>query len=240
MKFEKVNEKNLRTISPNNSTMILSTMSNEKKEEYIELYNMYRRLFSEFIIKKIDLQEYDKKIESSELKFKQLAQEDMDIYQFFTSDELRYFYIRNNIYIENLTDEEKNILKRKMLEENYELDEEALKMIESTYKKVIFEDALKNGKKCFTFFGPNSRNFMAENDSLVIGVRYDEFFSEGMNDEEWDKLHDNQLIYLSKIVKEMDTEMKNKIDIPVSILMYDDFSTKRRQEDIQKKEEEER
>lgn len=226
--LKEISEKDLKTIIPNNSDIVLENISENLKNNYIELYNMYRSVFTEFIIKKLDLKRYDDEIENSGLKFKKLEEKDMDIYQYFSCDKLRYLYIRNNIYVEKLNKEEKEFFENKIKKKDFNLDDNAKKIIEDTYKKVIFENVLKNGERCHTFFGPNSSNFLARNDEVVIGIRYDDYFLGELSDDEWVDLHDRQMIYLNEILEEMATRISKTVDISVSILRYDEFSVVKR------------
>ena len=125
---------------------------------------------------------------------------------------------------------------------NYELDAEAEKFIESTYQKVIFEDALKNGNTCMVLYGPDSSSYFARNDSVVIGFRYDEFAENGLDDNAWDELHDKQVIYIYSLLKEMNANIQGILPTPMSILRYNDFSIKKRNlnEKIMENDEEER
>lgn len=224
MNFKHLNEQDLKTTFPKNGTISLNQMTDEQKEKYISLYCLYRKLFTEYIIQKLDLQKYEKEIEESGLNFLANKTEDMDIYQYFSSEILKYVYIRNNIYIEKLNDEEKAFLQKKIEENKQELDKEAEQFIEKTYQKLIFEDITKDNKLYIIQYGPDSRNFFAQNNSVVIGIRYDEFEYNGLDDETWDKLHDKQLIYLDSLIEKMKKELETKLPVPIAIIEYDQFS----------------
>lgn len=227
MRFRNLNEENLKTIYPNTGIKLQELVQEEKKE-YIEQYNIYRSLFVEFIIEKLDLKNYDEELEKSELRYLSSNIENMDLYQYFSSDELKFFYIRNNMYIEKLTEEEKNWLNERIKNNNYELDDEAKEFIENTYEKVIFEDVLKNGSKCITLYGPDSSSYLAKNDAIVIGINYDEFNLQGLADSEWSELYFNQQSNLYSMIKQMTSKMEEKINKQVAILKYNIFSIKRR------------
>ena len=157
-----------------------------------------------------------------------LEEKDMDIYQYFTADELKYFYIRNNLYIERLEEDDKIILKEKIKNKEESLDETGKKLIEKTYRKVINESENDDGKKHITSFGPNSVNFFAQSDAIVIGFRYDEFNLNGLEDEEWKDNHLNQLENLNEVVKEMIDGCEEDIKEKIRILIYTQFSVVKR------------
>lgn len=224
MKFNRLYEEDLKTIYPNCTNISLDNMPENQKKKYLLLYNMYRKLFTVYIMQKLKLKSYDKKIEKSELGFTANKKQDMDIYQYFSSDILKYFYIRNNIYIEKLNKKEIDFLEKKIQSKNYELDDETMQIIESSYKRVIFEDVLKNGELCKTLYGPNSSNFFADNNAIIIGVRYDEFAENKLNDDEWDELHQQQVEFLESLITRMNKNLNSNSAVPIEILEYSEFS----------------
>ena len=224
MKFNRLYDEDLKTIYPNCTNISLDNMPENQKKKYLLLYNMYRKLFTVYIMQKLKLKSYDKKIEKSELGFTANKKQDMDIYQYFSSDILKYFYIRNNIYIEKLNKKEIDFLEKKIQSKNYELDDETMQIIESSYRRVIFEDVLKNGELCKTLYGPNSSNFFADNNAIIIGVRYDEFAENKLNDDEWDELHQQQVEFLESLITRMNKNLNSNSAVPIEILEYSEFS----------------
>ena len=224
MRFNRLYEEDLKTIYPNCTNISLDNMPENQKKKYLLLYNMYRKLFTVYIMQKLKLKNYDKKIEKSELGFTANKKQDMDIYQYFSSDILKYFYIRNNIYIEKLNKKEIDFLEKKIQSKNYELDDETMQIIESSYRRVIFEDVLKNGELCKTLYGPNSSNFFADNNAIIIGVRYDEFAENKLNDDEWDELHQQQVEFLESLITRMNKNLNSNSAVPIEILEYSEFS----------------
>lgn len=211
---------------------IYSGLDTNKKDkinqQYRTMYLAYRKLFTEYMTEKLNLQEYDKVIKESGLDFIGVNESDMDSYQYFSSNVLKYFYIRNNINIEKLDQKELEFLSQINFDNEKELEEEEKEFIEKTYQKVIFEDILKNGKKCIISYGPDSSRFFSSNDSIVVGMRYDEYAESGLDDEEWDELHEKQLDFLQELEKKMKLELKDKLDNPISIIQYNEFSVQRR------------
>lgn len=230
MKFHRLYEQDLETTYPDCRAVSLDNMSDKQKKNYLSIYNLYRKLFTKYMIHKLKLKEYDEEIEKSELEFTANKKEDMDIYQYFSSDILKYFYIRNNIYIEKLSKKEVDFFKEKLRNKNYGLDNETMHIIKETYKKVIFEDVQKNGKICKTLYGPDSRNFFADNNAIVIGLRYDEFAQNGLNDDEWDELHEQQLEFLESMTTRMNKSLNFNSTVPIEILKYGEFSVIPRKE----------
>ena len=100
MKFKKLNKKDMAQFD-------FSQDINQ------EVYLLYRKLFTEYIIEKTELKKYDEEIKNSNLNFIPVEEEKMDIYQYFSCDILKYFYIRNNLYLEKLDKKDINFLEKK-------------------------------------------------------------------------------------------------------------------------------
>ena len=224
MKYRELNLDDLSTIYPKSVKTSINNLTAKDKSEYLSLYNFYRSLFTEYMIDLLDLKLYDEKIKNSEFGFKPVDMQDMDIYQYFSSDELRYLYLRNNIHLEKLTKSQADFFRKRLQAGNLELDDEAKKMIFSTYPKAIFEDIANNGEKRMILFGPDSQSFFASNDSIVVGVRYDEFHDNGLDDDEWFRNNMNQAQFLNDLTSQMNEDFDKKMPSGVTIIQYDDTS----------------
>lgn len=230
MNFRKMSIFDLEAMDLNNKINI-KEMTSSEKAEYIKEYSLYRKWFTEYIIKMLNLKEYDEKIKNSGLNLKPNDLKDMDIYQYFSSDDLSYFYIRNNIYLERLSDDEKAFLQAQLRKENFDLDENATEFIEKTYKKVVvenFEDFDNLFGETLYFYGPNTMRFAAPGNALVIGMRYDEFAEDGASDEEWKRQHDEQEMFIYPIFDRMSYQFEKILGMPVSVIKYNQFSVKKR------------
>lgn len=99
------------------------------------------------------------------------------IYQYLASDYLKYFYLRNNLHLDELSEEELEILVRFSINKDY---------------------------------------------------FYDELYNIGMTDDKWDELHDKQISVLSAILNLFEAESQNALQITHKIIIYNDFSVKKR------------
>ena len=223
-----INEENFDTRFPKLNESLFNDMDNNMKETYLEIYSIYRKLFSEYIIDKLQIKNYDFELTNSNLNFVKVIEKDMDIYQNFNKEILNYFYIRNNLYIERLTPSERKILYTKFLIGDYSLDENTKVIIENSYKRIIFEDVHKDGSNCYINMGPDNSDYYVPNQSIVIGFRYDEFNLNNLSDEQWDNLHDKQLLYLSEFLLKMSKEISSKVNIPVQVIKYNEYSDKKK------------
>ncbi len=213
---------------PNNSMVDINKMNIDQFECYRQMYTLYRELVSKYLIEKLNLKQYDNMINNNPLNYKKVDIDKMDIYQKFNSRYLNYFYIRNNIYLEHLSRKEYDFLFQKLNSENvFSIDDNTLNFLEQTYKKVIFEDALGNGNIVYVNYGPETIDFIAPNNSIIIGIRYDMYDnSENLDNSSWDTRFLKQQDYITSLLKRMYDEYKNK-EILVNIIQYDVWSIKK-------------
>ena len=127
------------------------------------LYNIYRRFYTEYLIKKLRLLDYDKLLQELNIE-----NNDLDFYKRYSSDYLKYIFIRNNLYVSKLTNEEKDYLLRN---ENSDLNEEIESFIERTYKRVINGF----GDNDYCFYGKQIKTYAAKSDMIVIGIYDDKY-----------------------------------------------------------------
>ena len=134
-------------------------LDKEAQESYIALYNAYSSLVTDYFIKNCNLKEYDEALLESPYSFPKLAEEEMDIYQYLASDRLSFVYLRNNLYVERLDEDEQKFLIEKAQDDEIVYDDKADEFVKNTFKRVMLE----NGGEEDTvnvFYGPDNGNFM--------------------------------------------------------------------------------
>lgn len=197
-----------------------NSLNENDKNNYLKLYSLYNELLYCFLIKKLELKKYDDMISNSFVDFTKVEEKDMDIYQYLSSNYLRFLYIRNNIYIERLTSEEIN----KLLSffNNYN-SEEVLDFINNTYKKVMFESP--DGT---TMYGPDNLRFIKPSNSIMIGIRHNAFYIRENEDENiWENKYEEKERYLDLFIPELERQLSNKGLGKVFVIEYNDFSIKK-------------
>ena len=155
-----------------NSNENLIKSKNISLEEYGILKKTYKQLFEIYLQNKIDLKLYDNKIKNSDLDFgkghptKSNLINDLGEYL-----GLNYIYIINDFFIEKLSINDLNELRKVYQEKKYNIN--TIKMIEKTYKEVLNNNFV-NGKyvnepfnRCY---GPVIPKNFALSDSLVIKI----------------------------------------------------------------------
>ncbi len=190
----------------------------EKSDIFCKRYYVYRYFFTKFLIDELKIKDFDLKLETSNLNYLPVDSLNMDFYQDFSKNYLKYFYVRNDIYINNLSIDEMIFLDKCVNDFNLN-DNLMMDFIRNTYKKVITKNLNKNTNHKI-FFGPDSLNFIANDGDVVIGVRYDEFNLNGYRDIEWNDIHDKQLDNLYKI---METIQQSSL-MNVKVIKYDKYS----------------
>lgn len=221
MEFIKKDE--YEQIQPNTDFFNIDKMNNKVLNNFLAFTTIYRIMLIKYINKQINLEEYDNLIKNSKFNFIKIKSTDKDIYQKYNAEKLEFLYLRNNIYISNLTDDERNRFVKIIAKNGLNYNNEYELFIRETYKKVITE-YYKEKIKVLINFGPSNIPFMAPNDSLVIGIRYDEYNLNNMEDNEWYINHNNQLSFIEKIKKEISEKCKKKLDINGTLIKYDEYS----------------
>lgn len=197
-----------------------NSLNENDKNNYLKLYSLYNELLYCFLIKKLELKKYDDMISNSFVGFTKVEEKDMDIYQYLSSNYLRFLYIRNNIYIERLTSEEIN--KLLSFSNNYN-SEEVLDFINNTYKKVMFESP--DGT---TMYGPDNLRFIKPSNSIMIGIRHNAFYIRENEDENiWENKYEEKERYLNLFIPELERQLNNKGLGKVFVIEYNDFSIKK-------------
>ncbi len=197
------------------------TNGNDLNENYFKVIILYKKILNKYLVDTLDLKKYDNLIKTSELKFIPNAKENQDIYQYTSNMGMDYLYIRNNLFIERLTKEQIDFL-IKAYEQNI-TSKEVIDLVVNTYKDVI-KYYYDKPDSMNVEYGPFSPSFFAPNNSIVIGLNVDLFADNGISDSEWKANYFNQLRFINQLQHEMSHELGSKLDIPVTIIRYDENS----------------
>lgn len=208
----------LETKLPYRNKEYFDSMSLESQESYLKLYKLYNNLLVQYLIKKYDLNLYDKMIKDSNRLFTKVDTNDMDIYQYVSSKYLDYLYIRNNIYIEKLSQEELLYLSstKELLDSNNE------QFIEKTYKKVIFENE-------YTMYGPDNSKYLKKPNTLIIGLRCKSIDLNNGSDDELDNFLSQQQ-YLKLFIPELSRQLNDRNLDSIEVIEYNNSSVVKKQE----------
>ena len=202
-----------------NSNENLIKSKNISLEEYGVLKKTYKQLFEIYLQNKIDLKLYDNKIKNSDLDFgkghptKSNLINDLGEYL-----GLNYIYIINDFFIEKLSINDLNELRKVYQEKKYNIN--TIKMIEKTYKEVLNNNFV-NGKyvnepfnRCY---GPVIPKNFALSDSLVIKIIFGKNMKQ-YNDEEYLANAKAKTNFLNILSNDLKKEIGEKLGIRVTIL----------------------
>ena len=183
-------------------------------ERFMKLENKYRKYFQNYIIKTLSLDKYDKMITESDLKFYTCLEERKDYYQ--KSSPLNYIYIKNNLHIEKLNNDDLKILE----ESNNE--DELIELIKKTWQNIIKIDILE-GRKCPSDFktqmfeGFNTKETIISNKALIIIIREGGRETD-LSEEEYMKNLKDKYLFINEMIENMQKEIEDKLDCPIKIV----------------------
>ena len=110
-----IDEEEYKLRFPNFDKFDITEIDKDVKFYYLSLYTSYMKSFTEYLIKNTNIKKYDDELLSSNLKFYPVLYNNKDVYQKLNQNLLKYFYIRNNIYITRLSKEELKFLEKMSL-----------------------------------------------------------------------------------------------------------------------------
>ena len=193
---------------------------------YVTLLKNYKLLFEKYLLSKVRLDEYDKKMENSELLFVPIKPEKMDCYQATSSMGLKYIYLRNYLHVEKLSSSDINRIISLSDNGLNQPSKELYDLIEATYRDVINSSFDKN-VDYMCCYGVDSDRFWFVSSALVFGVRHNEYEKHGMDGPTW--LHNNycQHKFVNSLMNQMQKEISNILGIETGLIVYNDYTVKK-------------
>ena len=205
---------------PNGNANYFDGLSNEEKDRYLRLYEIYSDLLYKYMNAKLELSKYDDMIARSENGFKPVDSRLWDMYQYLARKYLKYFYIRNNLYIERLCNEDLAYLEAMIGAEEGEHDDKKRDFIERTYPLVCVENPQSKGNVSVNY-GSTAYRFFKPDNAFILGFRFDEYYlSEGETDKEWVEKNNARQFELELTEMGLNHLYKNKLAIPVCLIKY--------------------
>lgn len=195
--------------------------NNELNENYFKVLILYKKILNKYLVDTLNLKKYDDLIKTSELNFIPNSKDNQDIYQYTSNMGMDYLYIRNNLFIERLTSDQISLL-IDAYDKNI-TSKNVTDLVISTYQDVIkyYNDKPDSMN---VEYGPFNPSFFAPNNSIVIGLNVDLFADNGLNDTEWLTNYSNQMNFINQFHNQISKELISKLDIPVTIIRYDENS----------------
>ena len=148
----------------------------ELNSNYAAIYNLYRRVFSSWLLSQTDLASYDQQIVDSELGFVSVSQDKQTFHQLYSTLGLQFIYIRNDFHVERLSAADVATLKAHLNDPAYLTAPSVLDVITRTSARVL-RPADVDGDVQGTF---DATGFFFPNQAIVLYVAYqDQWDSKG-------------------------------------------------------------
>ena len=223
--MKKITYSTFLTKYPNSNYDYFSKL--DDKELYLDEVSKYYELLMDYLIKNTDIKKIDDEIKNCKdfiFDIENVKEDKIDFYQFVCNNKLSFFYVRSNIYIERLDENEKKFLDSLIPDGKY--NDEVDLFIKKTYSKVTSEGPFRGKEKYLLNYGPSNTNkFFASNNTLVIGSRMDEYVNHIDNDKEREEYF-KRFNYFETKSREVEENLKEKLNYDVKVIIYDESSVK--------------
>ena len=197
--------------------------NNSYNDKYYRLYRNYRMLLDKYLVNKLSLDTYDNRIASSNLKFIPVKEEDMDFYEYISSMNLKYIYLRNKIYVEKLSPKDIDALLNISFKTLNNPTKEIFDIIENTYISVIDGNS-EEDITALSRYGPDNDYYWFPSNEIVIGIRCDDFAENGSTKETWQENESKQNDFLSSLMEELANNANKILKTKVNVIRYDDYT----------------
>lgn len=223
--MKKLTEKMFYTRFPQNEIYNVSTKNEKDKKSFLNIYSLYVSWLNRYLYDNTSIKEYEKILSKSKLNITPISKENHDVYQYLAEGVGKYYYLRNNTYIERLIQEDIDMLKKRisLRKTAYDIDSEVL--VKYTFKNIIRE--MKNIKfeNEIINYGPNNSNkFYAGSNTLVIGARFNNYM-EKIDTEEDKEKYIERVMFFRNACKELEIKLSSELEMDVKVIEYDEFST---------------
>lgn len=147
---------------------------------YLCLQAVYRANLDAYLLETLDIRALDRELGSSELGFVSHRPGEKNLYERESSMGLEFLYLRNNLYIEYLSEKQLEMLKTCLRTGDTAVTEELKQMVKETYPEVIRVRGPAGREERDGFLYPEEagREPVIPNQALVLGItdcmEYDE------------------------------------------------------------------
>lgn len=186
-------------------------VDNKFTKEFLSLMIFYRQAFEAYISKFIDIQKCECIFKETIHEEIEVASSQRNIYQ--TASTFSYFYLRNNVHLERLSEKELSFLKEK--QQTGLFDDELFAFIKKTYK-IVFCYSLLYDSNDLIHYEYTFESLYVENASLLFHIQYDIFLKKRDNFKEFFF----QVQEASQVFKNELKKLSSNFDVPVYIEIY--------------------
>ncbi len=187
---------------------------------YLYMQAIYRLNLDAYLLETLDIKALNEKLKNSDLGFVCRKPENRNLYERESMMELEFIYLRNNLYIEYLSEDQLKLLENQLKAGKTEVTDEIKKMVKETYREVIRVRNPANWEDQSSFLYPEAKGRKPKipNRALVLGV------SNAMEyDASGNLLPENHMKekceYLEKVKAEKEKEYSEILGTQVYILL---------------------
>ena len=201
-RFPKLNEK------------YFDSLSDDEKRVYLNRTEVYHNALLDMLIKTLNLEKIENSLDNSSNEFKPVDDEQKDIYQNLANDKLKYIYLRNNLYIERLSESQLQVL------DNNE-KEKIFSLVQETFRDIIDDYP---DKQMITNYGPDSDKYFSKSSNIILGVRIDDdYYPDDRKSVDLLFQRNNELDFLKQF---LETKIRQKCEIDGTVIRYTKNSVK--------------
>ena len=174
-----------RIVLPNNYDFLLGKEKglcddNGFTETYFEVQAFYRSCVEQYFMQELDLGLIDSKVGENLSGAEANSKEDMGFYQKYSVLPLSYVYLRNNIYVEQLSPDDLGTFKQVVKDKDFEITEEIYEVVLRTYPEILRPQKDKPSGFLVSY-GTNPTEKVTANDTIVFGIGVSALFDEKGN-----------------------------------------------------------
>lgn len=189
---------------------------NEDDSQTVE--EIYREGLSQYLLETLELEHYDEMLADSEMNYIPNDSEHRNESQSIDCLGLTYIYLRNDIYTDRLTQEERSILLKEKDSDSF--SKETMDVIKRTYPDVIAAKKLETpeDRKIETSYDSKLSSDFVTVDSLVLIIGTMSEFDENGN--YVNQNHEKEKMdALEKFCEQMENALNGKLgDVPIRVL----------------------
>ncbi len=189
-------------------------------DRYLRLQAVYRANLDAYLREVLDIETLDEELRNSRLGFVSHKSGKQNLYERGSAMGLEFIYLRNNLYIEYLDEEQLCLLERRQETGKHPVTDEIKAMVTETFREIIrvrdprdWED-----RSSFLYPGVQGQKPMIPNHALVLGIANDmEYDASGRLAP--DAFRNEKYEFLDRIKKEKEREYSRITGVKVYILI---------------------
>lgn len=200
---------------------ILCGCGNSSVEEEYTVEDIYREGLSLFLLQELDLERYDEQLSESGMGYIPNDEDNRSESQKMSRLGLKYIYLRNELHLERLNEEQKERLNAEAASYKGTISDEAMEVITATYEDVITPKEIKTeaDKEVETFYDSRLQPDFVKMNALVLIIGTMSEFDESGNyvslEHEKEKAES-----LRSFAIEMEQELEGRLgDVPIRVLV---------------------